>query len=80
MTDDKERLWSPQMRKWVRDARRHGLDISLAKEPRQRRRLGAGQRRGGHASGVTPLVSFVYIANPTLNTVLFAKPIVGTVS
>ena len=34
-----ERLWSPQMRKWVRDADRHGLALHLK---RDRRAGGAG--------------------------------------
>lgn len=27
-----ERLWSPQMRKWVKDSRRHGKEIKFARQ------------------------------------------------
>ena len=40
-----ERLWSPQMRKWARDADRHGMRIGLYKTRPGRRDLqwaGAG--------------------------------------
>jgi hypothetical protein len=40
-----ERLWSPQMRKWVRDAERHGHPIGLYKA-RPNRRDGAGDGYG----------------------------------
>jgi len=39
-----ERLWSPQMRKWVKDARVHGLEIGWEKIPR-RQVWEAGQLR-----------------------------------
>jgi hypothetical protein len=37
-----ERLWSPQMRKWVRDADRHGHPIGLYKTRPSRRDAGIG--------------------------------------
>ena len=38
-----ERLWSPQMRKWIRDAERHGLQIAWEKMPRSVRWEGGGR-------------------------------------
>lgn len=36
-------LWSPQMRKWARDAERHGIDIGLIKHrPNRYSEAGAG--------------------------------------
>lgn len=38
-----ERLWSPAMRKWARDAPRHGIDIGLIKHrPNRYSEVGAG--------------------------------------
>jgi hypothetical protein len=37
-----ERLWSPQMRKWVRDADRHGHSVGFYKSRPDRRVGGAG--------------------------------------
>jgi len=37
----RERLWSPQMRKWARDAHRHGLFLEYETKPNLRREAGA---------------------------------------
>jgi hypothetical protein len=41
-----ERLWSPQMRKWAKDADRHGIQIGFA---RDRRPFGEHWEGGGSA-------------------------------
>jgi len=67
-----DRLWSPQMRKWTRDAERHGLEIGWEKIARPRRQLDeAGQLRS--APVTSPFVTTIYYQVMSHHTYFYAR-------
>jgi len=69
--DKRSRLWSPQMRKWIRDARRHGHTIEFEHIPRLRQEWAGGQRFGPSGPVQAPHIQTVWISmgNPLTTSI-----------
>jgi len=66
---DPSRLWSPAMRKWMRDARQHGKNITLS-HYRVRRKAGGGKGSGG---GLKPQIqtAWFHVGNPLQTSIIW---------